>query len=256
MRSLVVAMLLAIAASSAHAQIVNVQGALARTPKPGWSGGLELAADWQTGPVDIVKVGGGASALFHTGPWLALVLARGEYSEGEDVKLAEKTFEHARARRDFDERWLWEAFLQHEYDAFRRLAVRAVAGTGPAFRISTHPRAAVVTGLAYLAELEQRSKLDGAADSGDRAYRHRLSAYVTGSFALSEGVTANQTTYIQPRLDARGDLMLLSETTFSSKLGKHVALINSFVVTYDADPPETVVELTTSLKIGIAVSFP
>ena len=98
--------------------------------------------------------------MLHRGRcWLVLALARGEYSEGRGVKLAEKTFEHLRV--------LWEAFVQHEYDAFRRLSLRAVAGTGPALRLVERTRGSLTAGVAYLVEhcgLDPRS---------GRVLRHR-----------------------------------------------------------------------------------
>ena len=239
----------------AQAQIVNVQGALAKEPEPGWSGSAQLSVDWQTGNRSIVRVAGAGTLLYHCGPWTALALARAEYSEGEGVKLAEKTFEHLRARRALGARWLWEAFAQHEYDAFRRLAVRGVVGSGPALRLVDRSRGAVTTGLAYLLELEQRSVLADAADSGLRRWHHRLSAYLTGNLALGAQVTGTQTVYVQPRLDAPDDVTLLSETSVQSQLGARFTLINSLVITYDASPPETVATLTTSLKVGVAVTF-
>jgi hypothetical protein len=251
---LVVVALLA-SAAPASAQIVNVQGALAAEPEPGWSGTVSAGVDWQTGNTELTRIYGAGSALYRTGPWLGLVLARGEYSEGEGVTLAERSFEHLRARRALDARWSWEALAQHEYDAFRRLAVRAVAGTGPALQLVRTERASLACGAAYLLEREQRSELDGAADSGLRAWHHRLSMYLTGRGALGAGVSATQTVYVQPRLDTTDDLMLLSETAVESKLSSRVSLINSLVVAYDADPAETVEGVSTALRVSIAFTF-
>lgn len=242
-------------AADARAQIVNVQGALARDPEPGWSGSAQLSVDWQTGNRSIVRVAGAGTLLYHRGPWTGLALARAEYSEGEGVKLAEKTFEHLRGRRAFGPRWLWEAFAQHEYDAFRRLSVRAVAGTGPAVHLLTRARGAVSAGVAYMLELEQRSVLEGAADSGQREWHHRLSTYLTGNLAIGEQVVGTQTVYVQPRVDAPDDVMLLSETSLQSQLSARFSLVNSLVITYDSSPPETVAALTTALKVGVAVTF-
>jgi hypothetical protein len=242
-------------AAPAHAQIVNVQGSLAKEPEPGWTASTTVGVDWQTGNVELVRLAGAASAVYKCGPWLGLGLVRAEYAEGAGVKLSEKTFEHLRGRRSLSPRLLWEGFLQHEYDAFRRLSVRAVAGSGPAVRIISRPRGSLSAGVAYMLELEQRSELAMAADSGLREWHHRLSSYLTGSLQLGDQVTAAQTAYVQPRLDTTDDLQLLSETSVESKLGARLSLVNSLVVAYDGDPPETVDSLSTALKISIAVTF-
>jgi hypothetical protein len=243
------------AAPPAHAQIVNVQGSLTKEPPPGWSGAVTVGVDWQTGNTDIVRLSGAGSLLYRRGPWLALLLARGEYSEGRGVKLAEKSFEHLRARRRLGDRLLWEVFVQHEYDAFRRLSVRALAGTGPAYRVLARAGGSLTAGLAYMAEYERLSERMDTADSGARAWRHRLSSYLTGSLALGDGVTGTQTVYVQPRFDAPDDVLVLSESSVQSKLTSRLSLVNSFVLTYDASPPETIEALSTALKVSLAYAF-
>lgn len=256
-RSAVVAIVVVLltAAGPARAQIVNVQGSLAGDPEPGWTSAITAGVDWQTGNTQLVRLSGAASALYRAGPWLGLVLARGEYAEGRGVKLSERTFEHLRGRRALGRRWFWEAFGQHEYDAFRRLAIRGVVGTGPALRLVRGPRLVMTAGAAYLFELEQRSTKDGVADSGQRLWLHRLSTYLTGTLRLGAEVSGTQTVYVQPRLDAPHDLMLLSETSIESKLGARLSLINSLVVAYDASPPETVHALSTALRVQVGVTF-
>lgn len=240
---------------SARAQIVNVQGSLARDPEPGWTSALSAGVDWQTGNTELIRLSGAGSALFRCGPWLALALARGEYAEGRGVTLSERTFEHLRGRRGFGPRLFWEAFLQHEYDAFRRLSIRGVAGTGPAVRVIKSSRLVMTAGLAYLFELEQRSTKAAVADSGQRLWLHRLSSYLTGTLKLGTQVSGTQTVYVQPRVDDPADVMLLSETSLESKLSARLSLINSLVIAYDASPPETVHALSTALKVSVGVTF-
>ncbi|MBK9035898.1 MAG: DUF481 domain-containing protein [Myxococcales bacterium] len=252
--ALVVAGLL-LAAVPAHAQIVNVQGSLTAEPEPGWSGQASGGIDWQTGNTHVVRVSGAGSAIYAHRCWLGLALARGEYAEGEGVKLGEKTFEHVRVRRILTRRVLWEAYGQHEYDAFRRLSVRAVVGTGPALRVVVRAHGSVTTGLAYMLEYERLSELADVGDSGAAAVRHRASAYLTGSLAFDDDVVGTQTVYVQPRLDAPRDVLLLSETSLTSHLTSRLSLVNAFVLSYDASPPERIADLSTSLKVSVAVTF-
>lgn len=239
----------------ATAQIVNVQGSLAKEPPPGWSGQVSGGVDWQTGNVELVRVSGAGALLWHRGAWLALVLARGEYAEGRGVKLSQRSFEHLRARRSLGRRWLWEAFVQHEYDAFRRLSVRAVVGSGPAVRVVDGARLTLTAGLAYLVEYERFSAKADVADSGAAGVHHRASSYLTGTLAIGDDVSGTQTVYVQPRLDDPADVLLLSETSLTSKLTARLSLVNSFVLAYDATPPETIADLSASLKVSFAVAF-
>jgi hypothetical protein len=257
-RLIPVSALIAVAAAvtPAAANIVNIQGSLAAEPEPGLSGTVAATADWRTGNTDLVQVGGSAALLYRYGRIIGLGLVRAEYGEGEGVTFSERTFEHARLRVGLDDRsrWMWEVFAQHEYDAFRRLEVRALAGTGPALRVIDAKNAWAVIGIAYLVEYERFD--DGPyPDSDRRAVAHRGSAYATASLAVDAAITASETVYVQPRLDEPTDLRFLSETSITSKLRTWLAITSSFVIAVDRTPPESIDRVDTQLKTSLAVSW-
>jgi hypothetical protein len=241
----------------ADAQIVNVQGLLAKPPaQDGITGQAELKLDWRTGNNPFFDIGGSASVLLRRGRLLALALARGEYGNaGEGVAIARKSFEHLRARYTIDCRWRWEAFLQHEYDQFRRLSVRAIAGTGPALQLINEDRVALLAGVAYMFEAEQLDERPDTTDAGERTLAHRASVYVTGTEKLGAGVSIAQTVYVQPRLDDPGDVRVLGELSLTTQLSKRIALTDGFVVAYDRTPPEGIRRYDTQLKLGLLVTF-
>jgi hypothetical protein len=261
MRSLVIAALalvgIAGAARPAAAQIVNVQGQLAKPPEQdGVTGQVELKLDWREGNNTFFLIGGTGSVLYRRGRVLGLALARGEYGNARDgIAIARKSFEHLRTRVTIDCRWRWEAFAQHEYDAFRRLSVRAIAGTGPALQLVNEARVALLAGAAYLLELERLDARDGAIDAGDRQTSHRASLYVTGNQAVGAGVSVAQTVYVQPRLDDPGDVRVLGELSVTTKLASRIGLSNGFTVAYDRTPPDQIRRYDTQLKVGLLVTF-
>lgn len=247
---------LAAASRPARAQIVNVQGQLAAAPDDdGVTGQVELKLDWREGNAPLFDVGGSAAVMVRRGRLLALALAKGEYGESRDVELVRKTFEHLRARYTIDCRWRWEAFVQHEFDEFRRLSVRALAGTGPALQIVAGSPYALLAGAAYMFEIEQLDDRPDTIDAGDRAVAHRASLYLTGVAALASNVSVVQTVYVQPRLDDPGDLRLLGELAVTTKLTKHLALTDGLTVAYDRTPPDGVEPLDTQLKVALVVKF-
>jgi hypothetical protein len=240
----------------AAAQIVNVQGALARTPAgDGETGQLDAKLNWRTGNNPIIDIGGAGSLLVRRGRLLGLVVARGEYGFGRGLTLTEKTFEHLRARVFIDCRWRWEAFAQHEFDRFRRLSLRTLAGTGPALQLLGQPDATVTIGASYLIEYERLDRRDGTADAGERSVDHRGSVYATASETITPTVTMVETVYVQPRLDRPADLRVFGEISVQAKLSARVALRNSFTVAYDATPPEGVSRDDTALEVALAVLF-
>ena len=241
--------------ANALAQIVNVQGQLAKAPEhDGFAGQLELKLDWRTGNSPLFDIGASGALLVREGKWLGLAIASGHYAQSRDTAFTQKAFEHLRLRYTIDCRWRWELFGQHEYDKFRRLSVRAVAGTGPALQIIDEKRVSLLAGAAYLFEFEELDKRGGTSDAGDRAINHRASIYVTGVQKL-EHVAFIETLYVQPRLNDLDDLRLLGELTVTTKLSKRVALTDGFSIAFDRTPPDGVERLDTQLKIGLLVTL-
>jgi hypothetical protein len=240
----------------AGAQIVNVQGQLAKPPdQNGLTGQVELKFEWRTGNNPFLDVGGTGALLLRHDRLLVLALARGEYGESNGLTLARKSFEHLRARYSLDCRWKWEAFTQHEYDAFRRLSVRAVAGTGPALQLVDTKTLALLAGVAYLVEYEQLDQRPGTIDAGRRDLTHRASTYLTGTETLGSGVAIVQTIYVQPRLDDPADVRLLGELSVTSKLSKSIALTDGITVAYDRTPPDGIKRYDTQLQVGVLMKF-
>jgi hypothetical protein len=78
-------------------------------------------------------------------------------------------------------RWRWEAFAQHEYDAFRRLLARGLVGTGPALQLVDRPAVAALLGAAAMLELERLDRREGVADAGRRDVSGRASFYLAST---------------------------------------------------------------------------
>ncbi|MBL0220776.1 MAG: DUF481 domain-containing protein [Myxococcales bacterium] len=243
--------LIALAGGTASAQIVNVQGALAKAPAAdGASGDVALKVTWRSGNNPLFDVGGAGTVLVRHGRVLALALARGEYGRSGGVTLTEKSFEHLRARVTIDCRWRWEVFLQHEFDKFLVL-VGAVAGGGA----RDQPELSLLAGAAYLLDFERLDDRMGTLDAGREDVSSRASLYLTGHEDLSTSVSIIETVYVQPRLTDPSDVRLLGELSVQSKLTKHTALKDSFVIAYDDTPPEGVKRLDTALEVALLVSF-
>lgn len=252
----VIALLVVLAATEARAQIVNVQGQLAKAPeKDAVIGQVEGKIDWREGNNPLFQIGGVASVIVHEGKFLGLVLVKGEYGVSNGVDLSRKTFEHIRARYSIDCRWKWEAFAQHEFDRFRRLSVRAVAGTGPALQIVNDKQLALLAGAAYLFEIEQLDNRPMTIDAGDRTTAHRASFYLTGLEKVGDQVSIVETIYVQPRLNEPDDVRVLTEIAVTTKLSKRIALVDAFTVAYDRTPPDGIKRFDSQLTFGLLLTF-
>ena len=256
LRVVVVVGIVLAAASGARAQIVNVQGQLAKaTDKDGVDGQVEGKIDWREGNNSLFQIGGTAAVLLRRGKLLGLALVKADYGESRGLTLSKKTFEHLRVRYTIDCRWKWEAFAQHEYDEFRRLSIRGIVGTGPALQLVDRKTVAVLAGAAYMFEVEQLDSRENTMDAGQRSTDHRASVYVTGVEKLGSQVAIVQTVYAQPRLNDPEDVRILGELSVTSKLSKRIALTDGFTIAYDRTPPDTIKRLDTQLTAGVIVTF-
>jgi hypothetical protein len=240
----------------ARAQIVNVQGALAKVPdKDGLTGSLEGKVDWREGNNPVIDTSGSASGLLKEGRSITLAIVRAGYAESRDLVITKKTFEHLRERVILDEHFRWEVFGQHEFDQFRRLTVRVLLGTGPAVAIVNTDPFGLLAGLAYMFDYEQLDTRAGTIDAGKRSVQHRGSAYLTGSEKLGKNAGLVETVYVQPRFDDAAALRVLGELTLINKLTSRIALTNGFTMAYDARPPDGVKRFDSELKVGAILTF-
>lgn len=255
-RAVVLLAILIAAPRAARAQIVNVQGALAKAPDDDGVGAqLELKVNWREGNNPIIDLGGAGNVILRRGRLLGLAVARGQYGRSRGLTLTKKSFEHLRARMTIDCRWRWEAFAQHEFDQFRRLSLRALAGTGPALQIFDAKSFALLAGAAYVLEYEQLDHREGTVDAGEHTLAHRASFYITGHEAVGAGVEIVETIYAQPRIVRPSDIRLLAELAVQSKLTSRVALKNAVTAAYDATPPDGVKRYDTALEVAVVVTF-
>jgi hypothetical protein len=255
---LVLTVLLALAwpVRPAHAQIVNVQDALAKPlPFEGQAGQLEGKLTWREGNNPIFDIGGSGNILIRRGDFLALALVRGEYGTSAGVLLTKKTFEHVRLRYKLDGPWMWEAFAQAELDQFRRLNLRAITGAGIGVQLLDTKPIGILAAVAYMYEDERLDDRAGTIDAGVQSTAHRISAYITGHENLSTGATIVETVYAQPRIDDPGDFRIYGELSLQSKLTSRIALKDSINIAYDATPPDGVKTYDTSVEASLIFSF-
>ncbi|MEO6772381.1 MAG: DUF481 domain-containing protein [Kofleriaceae bacterium] len=242
--------------SVASAQIVNVQGSIAKPPAGNEvDGQLEAKLSWAEGNAPMFDLGGAGSIVWKHDRFLSLAQARAEYGTALGVVNTYKTFEHVRERVTLSCLWRWEAFAQHEYDQFRRLSLRTLIGTGPALQILNEPEVALLAGAAYMLDYERLDERAGTTDAGAHIDESRASFYLTGREQLTPQVALVQTIYAQPEITHWANYRLLGDTAVEVKLSKRIALTDGLLVDYDSRPPQGIKTYDTTLKIGLVITL-
>jgi putative salt-induced outer membrane protein YdiY len=245
---------LMLTASTAHAQIVNVQSILATEASEGLSGSISGSADWRTGNTELLVLSASPVARFRHGDHLIIAIAKGELGRSKGQRIIAKTFEHLRYRYQIVPELLVEVFGQHVYDEFRRLELRTVAGIGPNVALLARDSVRIAFGAAYMFEIE-RLRTDDSPDAGEESIAHRASTYLMGSYQLDKRLQLIETVYAQPRFGDLADIRLLNESQLVVQLTSKLAVKVSFVLAYDSEPPTEIESLDAATKTTLTLSF-
>lgn len=238
----------------AHAGIYNMQSTLATEPEEGVSGSISASADWRTGNIDYLQLTATPLARYHSGRHLVVGLASANRRTSDGNVIISRFFEHLRYRYDLSDNFLGEVFAQHEFDAVKRLELRALVGGGPKFNIVNSKSVNLDVGISYMFEYEKLQD-DGNTDAGAIYIQHRNSTYLVASYQLDERVKLVESAYLQPKLTDFADLRIQSESELMFKLTDSLSFSSSFTLAYDAKPPNTIQKLDTALKSTISYEF-
>lgn len=234
----------------AGARIVNVQSAASRKADEGLSAELAGAILWATGNTNVTQASAMLDVLYLDGPHRIFFSGRATRGIEDGKTFVNNLFEHLRYRYALTRLLSGEAFVQHEYDQFRRLKFRALFGIGPRIEFVFSEDWELALGSAWMLELERLSD-DGAPDAGRKENNHRWSNYLAAGGEFTEGIAFTQTFYAQPRFDDFSDFRLLNETATVLDVKTWLAVKISFTAAYDSRPPAEVERLDTSLTTSL-----
>ena len=247
-------------ATSGQAQIVNVQNLAGKAVKDGVSGNASVDFDLRAGNVQFLLGSAGFTTFYKAGANLLLLTAkaayglRGTVGEWEEEPFRERIFEHLRYRRQLNERWAVEGFVQHEFDRWRRLRLRALAGGGPRLDIPLSKDTHAAVGIAYMWQAEELLKPQ-AGDISGIYIEHRITSYITGATKLNEHVTMAGTAYLQPRIDVPSDIRSLIDGSLVVALTERLGLKLTYVIALDTHPPIGVRGYDVTAKLGFAFAI-
>lgn len=235
--------MLALAASPAQANIVNVTSVISVEAEEGLSGSLTGAVDFRRGRITRLILSASPLLRYRAGEHLLIAYGVGEYDEDNDA--VRKIFGHGRYRYALNPWLTAEVFTQHETNPGIGRAYRGLAGVGPLFELVEGDALRVSVGTAYMLEYERVSydcPVDVPGCDEDPGLQHRLSVYATGSYALQENLQLVETVYLQPSILDPTDVRLLNDTQLSVLVTKFLAFNTTLSLAYDRAPNPTVID--------------
>ncbi len=168
--------------------------------------------------------------------------------------------EHLRYRHDL-KKWLAnEVYIQHEYNKFRRLNVRALAGMGLRMIVFAKPNFTISFSPSYMVEYEELDKgVDESgqrlADAGETDTNQRLSNNLVANLIINKRLQIIYTAYYQPYINDLKDFRILSELSLSVPLISRLEIEISTSIAYDRRPPAQVENLDTGFNNALGLSI-
>ena len=242
-----------LAASGAQAQ-VNIEQLRRGQADSGFTGtlGANLAA--RTGNVRLVLLSVDGRLDYGRPGWLAFLVGNADVGWQGGQRFSNSGLLHLRGNLLFNPTVAGELFTQVDYDRSRLLTFRAIAGAGARLNLARSARWRFSTGTGLMFEHERLDLPPTAVHPGE-TNAARGTNYLTGTFREPPRLSIAGTLYAQPRLDAFGDVRVLSDLRLAVQLVGALSLTVTSRVRYDSRPPDGIESLDTALTTGLALEW-
>ncbi len=247
-----VALLLIVFAGPASAQ-VNIEALRRDDPPLGRSGSLGGDFTFRTGNVDFVQLDFNGRQYVVAENVTTLIVGNAGIGFLGRSRFASSGLIHY--RRTHAHRWASpEWYAQANYDRAQLLRLRLVGGGGIRAAVVRGAWGQFGTGTALMFEHE-RLELPDSALHARRTTVVRSSSFLTLRVVSESGFVVTSTTYLQPDIQALGDVRILENLRLASPITEKVALTVSFNLRYDSRPPDGVAKLDTVLRTGVTYTY-
>lgn len=242
------------AMGSIRAQIVNIESQRIHTDSTGWAGSAETSFHMYKNNYVLYDVNATVHLQYKTPKSLYLLLTNldfisVDYPSMEDQPFENAGFAHIRYNYKIRDRFVWEAFVQAQYNKPMGLDYRFLAGTGPRFKIAGKDKFRLYVAADYMFEKEQNPGIENPFNN------QRMSSYISFTFAPSKSFTLVHTTYYQPLITDFSDYKISSNTSLKIFLTDAFYFKAEYDILFDTMPPAGVDGTIYTLNNGIGLQF-
>jgi hypothetical protein len=236
-------------AFTVNSQVVNIESKRMRSDSLGWLGEAEANFQLSKTVERIYDFGAKIQFQFKAKNDFWLFLNEYRHVEGAGTQFVNSGFTHVRYNRKITKEFLrWEIFGQLQFNGVLDVNLRALAGTGPRFKIYDSDVFRVYVACLYMYEYEENN---------NRTIffrKHRTSSYAT--FTIDVGnLEFVHTTYYQPNMADLKDFRVSSQSDVLLKIFEGLKFKTSFSYRYDSKPFPTIPKDTYYLMNGLAFEF-
>lgn len=208
----------------------------------------------QSGNADLFEIGINTRFDYRRDRHYTFLTGRLRYGEEGGSTFKNRAFGHLRYNYQLLPWLVGEAFTQLQEDGFKLLQLRVLVGAGPRFRYVDSGTIGVFQGTTLMYEHEN---LDAREVTGHPVEQSvmRWSNYLNVRLNLTQQTSFIATIYVQPRLDAFGDIRVLHDATLAIAITEHLTLSTTLNLYYDSEPPDNIEDFDLELRNGIQVRF-
>jgi len=235
---------------STNAQILNAESLRKVTDTSGYSGTASVDFALKRNVNDFITLGSDVHLQYKMNAHLVLFKSDIDFQKIEAEKFSNSFIAHLRYNYRFHPRIAWEVFTQGQYNKVNLINFRALAGTGPRFKVTKSEKYKFYLGTLVMYEYED--VIDGVTPIQRDI---RGSGYLSFSLFPTDQISITSTTYYQPDLGNFSDYRISSQSSLAVGLFTNFALKLDYTFVYDAVPALGIPNSQYTFTTGIAYFF-
>jgi len=237
-----------------NGQVVNIEAERIKTDTVGWAGNAEVGFHLYKNNYVLYDLNSNIHIQYKTKKSLFLLLNNISFvsvdnPDEEDTPFENAGFQHFRYNYKIKDKFVWEAFLQGQYNEPLGIDWRFLAGTGPRFKLSGSDEFRLYVAALYMFEQEKNPEFDAAI------IKHRISSYVSFTLSPNDKFNVVHTTYFQPAVTDFADYRISSQTDLKIYLSKLFYFKAAYSILFDTAPADGVDETVYTFNNGIGLEF-
>jgi len=237
-------------ADQMYSQVINIEDKRIKTDTVGWAGSGEASVYMSKNNDYVLSVLTDLHIQYKTKKSLFLLLTDiATVQVNENQKFVNSGFQHFRYNYKIRDRFVWEAFVQGQYNEPLAIDLRILTGTGPRFKIVGTDEFRLYAAALYMYENEKNTGVEVPQQN------HRLSSYISFTLSPKETYSVVSTTYFQPKFDDFSDRRISTSLDIKSFLTKKLYLVVNYNLLDDSEPAAGVVNTIYELTAGLGLEF-
>ncbi|MEE9349855.1 MAG: DUF481 domain-containing protein [Flavobacteriaceae bacterium] len=233
-----------------QSQIINTESMRMVTDTTGWSGSIGLNVGFSKNIRSLLRIKNNIHIQYKTNKQLIMFINKIGFESADNADFVNKGVQHLRYNYSFNNKLVWEAFLQNQYNAISKIDFRELAGSGLRYKLSKSEKYKFYLGSAVMYEYEK------TLETPNRTHKDwRNSNYFTFSLYFNDKISLISTSYYQPNLSRFADYRVSHQSALKFQVYKNLSFKTAFNFTYDTFPVVGIPKQQYEISNGLVYRF-